>query len=266
MIKHVLTIAGSDSGGGAGIQADLKTFAAFGTYGLSVITAVTAQNTTGVIGVEVLPPSMIEKQLDAVFEDIRIDAVKIGMVANQESIHVIANKLRQYQPKIVILDPVMVSTTGSRLLEQSAVEALKDELFPLATLITPNRFEAQILLNTQCNSLDEYIQAAKKLKGFTAGEVLIKGGHAMQEEKAIDVFSTGDVFETERVQTKHDHGTGCSLSSAIAALMAKGWSLVKAIQEAKEFVTEGLKHAYPIGAGASPIHHFYRLWQQEEDS
>lgn len=266
MIKHVLTIAGSDSGGGAGIQADLKTFSALGTYGLSVITAITAQNTTGVIGVQVIEPSMIEKQLDAVFQDIRIDAVKIGMVANQESIQVIAKKIRQYQPKIVIVDPVMVSTTGSRLLEQDAVVALRDELFPLATLITPNRYEAAILLDTSVDALEDITKAAQKIKEFTAGEVLVKGGHAPDEEQAIDVLSTGDTFRAERIKTNHDHGTGCSLSSAIAALMAKGQSLVPAIQEAKEFVTEGLRHAYPIGAGASPIHHFYQLWKPEDPS
>lgn len=261
MIQHILTIAGSDSGGGAGIQADLKTFAAFETYGLSVITAITAQNTTGVIGVEVVPPFMIEKQLDAVFQDIRIDAVKIGMVANRESIQVIAEKIQHYQPKIVVVDPVMVSTTGSQLLEPDAVEALKDKLFPLADLITPNRHEAAILLNMELQSLHDFKRAAQKLKAFTAGEALVKGGHAPNEEQAIDVLSTGDLFQAERVETKHDHGTGCSLSSAIAALMAKGYPLVKAIQEAKEFVTEGLRQAYPIGAGSSPIHHFHRLWR-----
>lgn len=264
MIKQVLTIAGSDSGGGAGIQADLKTFAAFGTYGLSVITAITAQNTTGVTGVEIVSPSMIEKQLDAVFQDIRIDAVKIGMVANQESIHAIAAKIRQYQPEIVIVDPVMVSTTGSLLLEREAVDALKEELFPLATLITPNLYEAAVLLNTEITSLPDFRQAAKQLKTLTKGEVLVKGGHAPKEGKVIDVLSTGATFTADWVETKHDHGTGCSLSSAIAASMAKGRSLQQAVQEAKDFVTEGLRQAYAIGAGSSPIHHFHQLWQGDQ--
>lgn len=265
MMKRVLTIAGSDSGGGAGIQADLKTFSAFETYGLSVITAVTAQNTTGVTGIEVMSPSIIEEQLDAVFQDIRIDAVKIGMVANQDCIKVIAEKIRQYQPEVVIVDPVMVSTTGSLLLEQNAVAALKTELFPLATLITPNLYEAAVLLDTEWQSLHDLYQVARKLKPLTSGEVLVKGGHVTKGEQVTDVLSTGAVFTAERVETDHTHGTGCSLSSAIAASMAKGRSLVQAIQEAKEFVTEGLRQAYPIGAGSSPIHHFHQLWSQEDE-
>lgn len=266
MIKQVLTIAGSDSGGGAGIQADLKTFSAFGTYGLSVITAITAQNTMGVTGVEVIDSSLVEKQLDAVFQDIRIDAVKIGMVANQECIQVIAQKLQQYQPNIVIVDPVMVSTTGSLLLEQNAVDALKQNLFPLATLITPNLYEAAVLLQTERENLEDFHQVAQQLKALTSGEVLVKGGHAPKGEQVTDVLSTGDVFTKERIETPHTHGTGCSLSSAIAASMAKGNSLVSAIQEAKEFVTEGLRQAYSIGSGSSPIHHFHQLWRQGDRS
>lgn len=266
MIRRVLTIAGSDSGGGAGIQADLKTFSAFGTYGLSVITAVTAQNTLGVTGVEVLSSSIVEKQLDAVFQDIRIDAVKIGMVANQACIEVIAKKIRQYQPRVVIVDPVMVSTTGSLLLEQDAVDRLKEDLFPLATLITPNLYEAAVLLNTEWQSLHDLHQAARELKLLTKGEVLVKGGHSPIGKEVTDVLSTGSVFTAERIETKHTHGTGCSLSSAIAASMAKGRTLVSAIQEAKTFVTEGLRRAYAIGSGSSPIHHFHQLWQQEDQS
>lgn len=266
MIQQVLTIAGSDSGGGAGIQADLKTFAAFGTYGLSVITAVTAQNTIGVTDVEVISSSLIEKQLDAVFQDIRIDAVKIGMVANRECIQVIARKLQQYQPDIVIVDPVMVSTTGSLLLAEDAVDALKKDLFPLATLITPNLYEAATLLQTQWEKLHDLHQVARQLKLFTSGEVLVKGGHAPQGEQVTDILSTGDVFTAERIETPHTHGTGCSLSSAIAASMAKGNSLVAAIQEAKEFVTEGLRQAYSIGSGSSPIHHFHQLWPRREQT
>lgn len=264
MIKHVLTIAGSDSGGGAGIQADIKTFAAFGTYGLSVITAITAQNTTGVTGVEIVSPEMVEKQLDAVFQDIRIDAVKIGMVANRELVQTIAAKLREYQPDIVIVDPVMVSTTGSLLLEEDAVEALKKELFPLATLITPNLYEAAVLLDTEFEELSDFHQIAKQLKPLTKGEVLVKGGHAPQADQVIDVLSTGDVFTAEWVNTKHTHGTGCSLSSAIAASMAKGQTLQQAVQEAKDFVTEGLRQAFAVGSGSSPIHHFHQLWREGE--
>lgn len=263
MIKHVLTIAGSDSGGGAGIQADLKTFSALGTYGLSVITAVTAQNTLGVTGVETMSPQIVEQQLAAVFDDIRIDAVKIGMVANRELVQVIAHALEQYQPPIVIVDPVMVSTTGSLLLEKEDVQELKERLFPLATLVTPNVSEAAVLLNEDPKTLD-LASAAETLKMFVAGEVLVKGGHRPVGNYVIDILSTGDIFEGPWIETKNTHGTGCSLSAAIAAFMARGHALIPAIRRAKEYVTAGLRHAYPIGQGAGPIHHFYAIWNKEE--
>ncbi|MXQ53359.1 bifunctional hydroxymethylpyrimidine kinase/phosphomethylpyrimidine kinase [Shimazuella sp. KC615] len=259
-MKHVLTIAGSDSGGGAGIQADLKTFSALGTYGLSVITAITAQNTQGVTGIEILSPFIVEKQLDAVFKDIRIDAVKIGMVASRELIKVIVQAINRFQPKIIIVDPVMVSTTGSRLLEEDAIEEIKQHLFPIATLITPNLQEAAVLLETELQSLKDLFQVAVKLKQFTVGEVLITGGHNVLGDQVIDVLSTGEAFMSERIETKHTHGTGCSLSSAIAVFMAQGLTLSKAVQKAKQYVTKGLYHAYPIGSGAGPIHHFHALW------
>lgn len=263
MIKKVLTIAGSDSGGGAGIQADLKTMAALGTYGLSVITAITAQNTQGVYAVETLSPLIVEEQLKAVFTDISIDAVKIGMVSDCSLIEVIEEALIRYQPKIIIVDPVMVSTTGSILLKQEAIEALRTKLFSLATLITPNLHEAEVLVDRKLRSEAEIEKAMTELKKWTAGEVLIKGGHLPFGDQVIDFLSTGERFVGTWVQSENTHGTGCSLSSAIAALLAQGYSMTEAVREAKSYVEKGIRYSFTVGQGSGPIHHFHSLWNAE---
>lgn len=256
-MKHVLTIAGSDSGGGAGIQADLKVFSALGTYGMSVITALTAQNTVGVFGVEWVKPEMVSAQINAVFEDIRVDAVKIGMVANQPIIEAVADGLEKHKPPYVVLDPVMVAKSGDKLLQEDAIAVLKKRLLPLATLITPNLPEAETLLGRKIDGLKEMEQAAKELAERYGVHALVKGGHL--SGAPVDVLSTGRVYKGKRVDTKHTHGTGCSLSSAIAAYLARGEELETAVGKAKHYVEEAIRHAEPIGAGHSPIHHFYRM-------
>lgn len=267
-MKSILTIAGSDSSGGAGIQADLKTFAANGTYGASVITAITAQNTTGVYGIEALSKEIVKAQLDAVFTDLHIDAVKIGMVADEEIMKVIAEALLTYHPLFVVIDPVMVSTTGQTLLGKDQIHALKTSLLPLATVITPNLQEAEVLLDAKISSLKEMNEAAKCLEQQTGAFVLLKGGHFPQEQngskKAIDVLSTGKTFESNWIETDSTHGTGCSLSSALAAHLARGASLSSAIEKAKEYVHQGIVHSYKVGSGSNPIHHFYHYWEDEK--
>nr|WP_131924485.1 bifunctional hydroxymethylpyrimidine kinase/phosphomethylpyrimidine kinase [Hazenella coriacea] len=262
-MKKVLTIAGSDSSGGAGIQADLKTMAALGTYGLSVITAITAQNTQGVYAVETLSPSIVEEQLKAVFTDIPINAVKIGMVSECSLIEVIENALIQYQPKIIIMDPVMVSTTGSVLLQEDAIEALKTKLFPLATLITPNLHEAEVLVGEKLLSEADIQKAIENLKKWTHGEILVKGGHLPLGDQVIDFLSTGEKFIGKWIESNNTHGTGCSLSSAIAALLAQDYSMTQAICLAKNYVEEGIRLSFPVGQGSGPIHHFHSLWRAE---
>lgn len=262
-MKHLLTIAGSDSGGGAGIQADIKTFSAHGCYGMSVITAVTAQNTCAVTAVQDITPEIIAAQLDAVFSDIRVDAVKIGMVSQTASIRTIAQKLRQYRPEIVVVDPVMVSKSGFHLLQPDAVEALKDELLPLAVMLTPNIPEAEILTDMKIVTQEDRKCAAEKLKKMGAAYVLIKGGHLT--DTAEDLLYDGESFYTyggERIDTKNTHGTGCTLSSAIASNLANGMKPERAVGAAKEYITAGIMHALELGAGCGPTHHFYTLYQK----
>ncbi|MCL1948392.1 MAG: bifunctional hydroxymethylpyrimidine kinase/phosphomethylpyrimidine kinase [Turicibacter sp.] len=264
-MKSVLTIAGSDSGGGAGIQADLKTFAANGVYGASVITAITAQNTLGVFGIEALSPEIIEAQLEAVFSDLKIDGVKVGMVADEAIIKLIAAALKKGSPPVVVVDPVMVSTTGHTLLQPNQIHALKTLLLPLATLITPNIQEAEVLLDRKITTFDEMKQACTDLADEVGTLVLLKGGHFPVKDgehtKSVDVLSTGEFFERDWIVTGSTHGTGCSLSSAICANLAKGTSLPVAIEKAKAFVHEGIAQSFKVGEGANPIHHFHALWK-----
>ncbi|WP_380705790.1 bifunctional hydroxymethylpyrimidine kinase/phosphomethylpyrimidine kinase [Salinithrix halophila] len=254
-MKHLLTIAGSDSGGGAGIQADLKVFSALGTYGMSVITAVTAQNTQQVTDVRELDPEIIEAQIQAVFGDIRVDGVKIGMVGNADAIERIADNLARFRPQPIVIDPVMVAKSGDRLLAGEAVDALVTQLLPLGTLITPNIPEAEVLLGTSITSIEEMEEAARILADRFGTEVLVKGGHLSGEP--LDVLSTGRTYPGKRIETRHTHGTGCSLSSAITALIAQGHAVEDAVDHAKRYVSEAIQHAFPIGGGHSPIHHFY---------
>ncbi|NSW89715.1 MAG: bifunctional hydroxymethylpyrimidine kinase/phosphomethylpyrimidine kinase [Firmicutes bacterium] len=262
-MKKVLTIAGSDSGGGAGIQADLKTFSAHGVFGMSVITAVTAQNTQRVIAVQDISPEIIGKQIDAIFEDIGADAVKIGMVSQIESIKVIAEKLWVYKPKNIVLDPVMVSKSGYALLNLKAMETLIKELIPVATVITPNIPEAEKITGKKINTLKEAEEAAKEIQLLGAENVLIKGGHLSGD--STDILYDGKnifKFEAERIDTRNTHGTGCTLSAAIASNLALGFCVKEAVEKAKAYITIAIRHALPIGMGVGPINHFYELYSK----
>ncbi len=262
-MKNLLTIAGSDSSGGAGIQADLKTFAALGTYGMSVITAVTAQNTCGVTMVQNIDLKVVEAQITAIFDDIRVDAVKIGMLSDKEIIKIIAQKLRFYQPPIIVVDPVMVSKSGFQLLAPDACETLIKELLPLATLVTPNLPEATVIVGYEVSNKDDMLKAAKDIITLGAKNVLMKGGHL--QESADDLLYDGREatwFTGERINTKNTHGTGCTLSSALAANLALGLSLPEAVRKSKEYITIAINNALNIGSGCGPTHHFFDLYRK----
>ena len=274
-IVKALTIAGSDSGGGAGIQADLKTFAALGIYGCSVITAITAQNTMGVCEVYPLPPGIVKKQLEAVLSDINPAVIKIGMLANSSIIHAVASTLKQFPRKPLVLDPVMAAKSGDLLLEREAVNSLREELFPLTDILTPNIPEAEILIGNPIQNEKDMREAARTIWGMGVVSVVIKGGHAIQRPDpqgkegcvVVDVFYDGkEMLEIEgpRIDTPHTHGTGCTFSSAIAARLARGLTPMRAIQDAREYLTAALRNAYPVGKGKSPPHHFYPWWGKEE--
>ena len=258
----VLTIAGSDSSAGAGIQADLKTFAALGVYGTSAITAVTAQNTLGVAAVHELPPDIVAAQIEAVVTDIRPDAVKTGMLASAEIIAAVAGKLRQHSLPNLVVDPVMLAKSGDPLLRADAVQALRDLLLPLAAVVTPNLPEAEALTGYKLASDDDIRRAARDIAAMGPRAVVIKGGHRGGDQ-AIDLLYDGRDFReyaAPRIATTSDHGTGCTFASAIAAFLALGRSLTEAVAEAKAYLTEAMRHARPIGAGHGPVNHFYR-WQ-----
>lgn len=264
VVPVALTIAGSDLSGGAGIQADLKTFAAFGVYGASVITALTAQNTRAVSGIHAVPADFVTAQLDAVFDDLDIAAVKIGMVAQLATIEAIAAALSRKSPEHVVLDPVMLATSGDRLLSTDAISALREHLIPLASLITPNLPEAAALLQESVASDEAAIASqGKQLLASGARAVLIKGGHGQGSESIDYLFSGGDVIAlpAPRIPTANTHGTGCSLSSAIAAGLAKGEALEQAVRGAKTWITAAIEAAdsLGIGKGHGPIHHFHRF-------
>ncbi len=262
-MKHVLTIAGSDTCGGAGIQADLKTFSAQGTYGMSVITAVTVQNTQGVFGCQDISPDIIQGQMDAIFSDIRVDAVKIGMVSQIKTIHAVADKLEEYQPQNVVVDPVMISKSGFDLMKPEAKEALIRRLIPLAYVITPNLPEAEVITGMKIRDISSMECAARAIYEMGAKHVLIKGGHL--EDSATDILFDGYEmipFTSERICTKNTHGTGCTLSSAIAANLAKGQTVHQAVEHAKQYITLAIQHSLDIGKGVGPTHHFYELYQK----
>ncbi len=263
-VARAMTIAGSDSGGGAGIQADLKTFAAMGVYGTSAVTAVTAQNTLGVTDWLAMPESLVALQIDAVLSDIGADAVKTGMLANAGIIATVAERLRAHGVTQLVVDPVMVAKGGHKLLEDSAVDALKTLLLPMALVATPNLPEAEALTGITIASWDDARAAAEAIAGMGARNVVIKGGHFTHEGASTDLFFDGALFReftAIRVQTNNTHGTGCTFASAIAASLAKGVDVPGAVALAKSFVTLALQHAYPIGAGHGPVHHFYRYYQ-----
>lgn len=265
MTAIAVTIAGSDSGGGAGIQADLKTFSALGIYGASVITALTAQNTLGVTAIHEAPADFVRAEIDAVFSDLEVGAVKIGMLASPELIRVVAAGLRDYEQDRVVLDPVMVATSGDSLLKAEAVASLRDELFPLATIITPNLPEASKLLERSVeDSPEQMLVAARELLSLGPKAVLIKGGHGTGKESA-DLYLDDHGprwFRAPRHPTRNTHGTGCTLSSAIAAGLARGLPLVDSVSSAKAYVTAAIAAAdtLKVGEGHGPVHHFHAWW------
>lgn len=267
MVKNILTIAGTDPSGGAGIQADIKTFSAFGTYAMSVITAVVAQNTQGVRSYRAMDAGFVAEQMDAVFEDVRVDAVKIGMLANEAIIRTVARKLRQYAVQPVVLDPVMVAKSGDPLIDVHAVAALKEELLPVVTLITPNIPEACVLLNrSEPITIEEMKAEAQKLLALGSQWVLLKGGH-LEGNQCYDVLCGQDGFfeyTDQRILTKNNHGTGCTLSSAITAQLPTT-AMDKAVSVAKHYLGGALKASdqLNVGQGHGPLHHFYQLWNKD---
>jgi len=265
--RTVLTIAGSDSGGGAGIQADLKTISAMGCYGMSVITALTAQNTKGVTGIHAVPPDFAEKQMETVFSDIGVDAVKIGMLFSAELIETVAQVLKKYKIDKIVLDPVMVAQSGDKLLKDNAIEAIKIHLMPLSMVVTPNLPEASVLLDRTLHDFEDIKKGAKDLSEYGSRSVLIKGGH-LKDNDSTDFLYLGEedrivTLEGERINTINNHGTGCTLSSAIASCMAKGCEIEEAVRKAKTYINEAIRAGskYKIGHGHGPVHHFHKFWE-----
>ena len=272
MTPIALTIAGSDSSGGAGIQADLKTFAAHQVYGASVIVALTAQNTMGVTAIHAVPAGFVARQIDAVFSDLDVAAVKIGMLATAELIETVAAGLVRHKARNIVLDPVMVAASGARLLEDKAVDAIRRLLFPLATLVTPNLPEAAALLGTAMATSEAAIdEQAERLIGFGAANVLLKGGHGSGETSTDLLLLAGGQrqrFSAPRHETRNTHGTGCTLSSAIASGLAKGLKLSEAVGQAKTYISAAIAAAdqVPVGHGHGPVHHFHHWWDRTDGS
>ena len=259
-MKTALTIAGSDCSGGAGIQADLKTMTMNGVYAMSAITALTAQNTTGVRAIQESTPDFLKQQLDAIFEDIYPDAVKIGMVASSELIHVIADRLRHYEAKNIVVDPVMVATSGSALMKNDAVQTLIEELLPISTLVTPNMPEAQVLSGLSIETKEDMIIAAKHIGDNYHCAVLLKGGHSINDANDL-LYANGELhwFEGKRIDNPNTHGTGCTLSSAIASNLAKGYNLSESVQRAKDYISGALAAMLDLGEGSGPMNHAFDL-------
>lgn len=260
-MKKVLTIAGSDCSGGAGIQADLKTMTAHKVYGMSVITALTAQNTTGVAGVIDAPAEFVAQQIDSVMTDIFPDAIKIGMVSSADIIHVIAKKMREYPVKNIVADPVMISTSGSKLLKEDAVEALTQELLPLADIITPNISEAEVLSGTKIQSVEDMVSAATIISQQYDGYILIKGGHLRDSADDLLCRKGEEVvwYPCERLNSENTHGTGCTLSSAIACGLAQGLDMKNSVEQAKRYILCALKAQLNLGKGNGPLNHCCNL-------
>lgn len=263
-MKTVLTIAGSDSSGGAGIQADIKTMTAYGVFATCAITALTAQNTTSVLGIQEVSTEFLGKQLDSVFTDIYPDAVKIGMAASAELIETIGEKLECYQARNIVLDPVMISTSGSRLLREDAVETLKKYLFPKALLVTPNIPEAAMLSGISVKTEEDMITASRIISDTYGCAVLCKGGHSVQDASDL-LYQNGEYqwFRGEKINNRNTHGTGCTLSSAIAAGLAKGMELQDAVQAAKDYVSGALQAMLDLGQGSGPLNHMWNIHTEE---
>ena len=264
-VYRAMTIAGSDSGGGAGIQADLKTFAAHGVYGTSALTAITSQNTRGVTDVLELPASLIESQIDAIISDIGADVVKTGMLSSSTVIEVVAAKARQHEMDALVVDPVMVAKGGDKLLQDDAVDALRSLLVPIAMVITPNIPEAETLLGVKIETLDEAKEAAQALVGMGARAAVVKGGHL--SGPPTDMLYDGEefrAFTSRRIDTTSTHGTGCTFASAIASNLAKGLPLRQSVSLAKSYVSSAIRLAQPIGRGHGPLNHFHMLKDESD--
>ena len=267
-MKKALTVAGSDCSGGAGIQADLKTFSAHGVFGMSVIVSVVAENTSRVIDIQDVTPDMIKKQMDAVFEDIDVDAVKVGMLSQPCCMLAVAEKLREYKPENIVVDPVMYAKNGCPLMEPAAIETLIGTVIPIADVLTPNIPEAEKITGGRIRTLADMEEAAKAIHTMGCRAVVVKGGHAAGN--AVDVLFDGKEichFDTARIDTKNTHGTGCTFSSAVASQLARGMGLREAVRKAKDYVTMAIGHSLDIGKGCGPTHHFWHLYQyglQEE--
>ena len=282
MTQHyprILSIAGSDSGGGAGIQADLKTCSALGCYGMTAITAITAQNTCGVQGIHAIPPEMLRQQIDAVVSDIGVDAVKIGMLHDPEVVHIVAQAIRQYRFKHIVLDPVMVATSGDALIARETIAVLVDELFPWVSVITPNLDEASLLLARPIQYVDELNAAAQDLQALGAPAVLLKGGHLAEQHEGAQVTDVllyaqdGEMrtqtYTSPRIISRNTHGTGCTLSSAIASNLAKGYDLETAVRRAKAYISGALAAMLDLGHGSGPMNHAFALdneWSKEAEA
>ena len=259
-IPCVLTIAGSDSGGGAGIQADLKTFAALRVFGMAAITSVTAQNTVGVTGVHDLPPEFVAEQIDDVARDIGVDAAKTGMLSSAAIVEAVADSVARNSITRLVVDPVMVAKSGDPLLQESARQAMRKRILPLAWLVTPNVPEAEVLAGVRITGPQQVEQAARNIHRLGARYVLLKGGH-MEGENAVDYLYDGQTIQTfsaPRIATRNTHGTGCTYSAAIAAYLARGCAIGEAVQRAKAYLTGAIQHSFPLGAGHGPLNHFWR--------
>ncbi|MFZ2448158.1 MAG: bifunctional hydroxymethylpyrimidine kinase/phosphomethylpyrimidine kinase [Syntrophobacteraceae bacterium] len=264
-IPRALTIAGSDSGGGAGIQADLKTFAALGVYGMSAIAALTSQNTVGVNGIVEIDPDFVSSQIRSVVLDIGVDAVKTGMLSSAATVLRVARDIRELKLDRVVVDPVMVAKSGDALLKSDAVKAVAGELFPLALVITPNLHEAEALTGIRVETPEQMREAARRLKEFGPKYVVVKGGHL--PGNPMDLLYDGTSFReyvNERRQTPHTHGTGCTFASAIAACVAKGFSVEDAVGRAKEYITGAISRGLPLGRGHGPVHHFHEFYSFDD--
>jgi hydroxymethylpyrimidine/phosphomethylpyrimidine kinase len=260
-MPSALTIAGSDSGGGAGIQADLKTFAALGVYGTSAIAALTAQNTVGVIAIHEVPAEFVVAQIDAVASDMSIDAVKTGMLATAGIVDAVAQAVTRWRLPNLVVDPVMVAKSGDVLLTEPAVEAIRRELLPLAAVVTPNRPEAERLIGHPVLTRDDAREAARRIADLGSRAVIVKGGH-FEEADVIDLLYDGSTFHEfrhPRLQTRHTHGTGCTFAAAIAALLARGLELTEAVQQAIDYVEGAIAHGLPVGSGHGPLDHFWAV-------
>jgi hydroxymethylpyrimidine/phosphomethylpyrimidine kinase len=262
-IHKALTIAGSDSGGGAGIQADLKTFAALGVYGTSAITAITAQNTVRVTAILALSPQMVAAQIDAVITDIGAHALKTGMLANAKIIETVVKKIQEHRLRNLVVDPVMVATSGDLLIKKNAVAALRSRLIPLAAVVTPNIPEAEELTGMALRTSEDIEESARRIVAMGAKSVVIKGGH--RAGPAVDLYYDGKkfiAFHAPRIRTKNTHGTGCTFSAAIAAYLARGEKVERAVDLSKKYITAAITKAFAVGSGHGPVHHFHRFWAQ----